>query len=298
MASTPMLSDIDVRAARRIRARIRAWGADVVHAHDARSHALALIALLGKRGIPLVVTRRVPFTPRSVRLKYGDRIARFIAISHAVKKAMISGGIDAERIDVVHSGIAIPETAAEPRDWRCEARWSENTVVCGVVGAMTSEKGLDLLDAIAQHLPPPSRESSRLVLLGGPRLAATTIGGIPALRPGFVEEIESAVAGLDVLFHPSRAEGLGTAVLDGMAQGVPPVAFATGGLPEVIVSEESGLLVRPGDVPAFAEAAARLIADPDLRRRLGDAAKTRARAFDSRKMTEGTEAVYYRVLTR
>src|SRR5690242_21351221 len=98
-----MAADWDVRAARRIRARMRAWNVDLVHAHDARSHALAMIALLGRTRMPLIVTRRVAFTPRSARLKYGPRVTRFIAISNAVRDAMAEGGIDASRISVVRS---------------------------------------------------------------------------------------------------------------------------------------------------------------------------------------------------
>ncbi|HKY98152.1 MAG TPA: glycosyltransferase family 4 protein, partial [Gemmatimonadaceae bacterium] len=74
VAAIPMAADWDVRAARRIRARMRAWNVDLVHAHDARSHALAMIALLGRTRMPLIVTRRVAFTPRSARLKYGPRV--------------------------------------------------------------------------------------------------------------------------------------------------------------------------------------------------------------------------------
>lgn len=296
VAVIPMRADWDIRAARKIRARIRAWRADVVHAHDARSHALAMVALLGNRDIPLVVTRRVPFTPRSARVKYGDRVARFIAISRAVRDAMVAGGIDSSRIDIVHSGISLPDHPVDPRDWRAELGWPSSTVICGVVGAMTAEKGIDMLEGVARALPSNLRERSRLVLLGGRARGAIDIGGIAAFSAGFVDEIEAAVAGLDVLWHPSRAEGLGTAVLDAMALGVPPVAFAVGGLTEVIVNEESGLLVPAGDIAAFAGAAGHLIADPALRRRLGNAARTRARAFDATEMTQGTEAVYYRVL--
>ena len=64
-----------------------------------------------------------------------------------------------------------------------------------------------------------------------------------AFSAGFVEDIIPAVAGLDVLWHPSRAEGLGTSVIDAMALGVPPIAFAVGGITEVVEHEFSGLLV-------------------------------------------------------
>lgn len=297
VAAIPMRADWDIRAARKIRARIRAWNADLVHAHDARSHALALVALLGQRGVPLVVTRRVPFTPRSVRMKYGDRVARFIAISRAVRDAMVAGGVDESRIDVVYSGIEIPQLPVAARNWRDELGWPADSVICAVVGAMTGEKGIDLLDAIAAWLPEPVRGRTRLLLLGGEARGHFSVNGVGAYSAGFVNEIEPAMAGVDVLWHPARAEGLGTAVLDAMALEVPPVAFAVGGLAEVIVNGESGILVPPGDVPAFAAAASRLITESALRRRLGTGARGRSASFSAAAMTKGTEAVYNRVTT-
>ena len=296
VAAIPMAADWDVRAARRIRARMRAWSVDLVHAHDARSHALAMIALLGRPGLPLVVTRRVPFPPRSVRLKYGPRVTRFIAISNAVKDAMVGGGIEESRISVVHSGIATRAEAVTPRDWRKELGWSADTVLCGIVGAMTAEKGLDSLQTIGPSLPPEIRRRTRLLLLGGGPAVLLDTGMLEVHAAGFVHDIDPAIAGLDMLWHPSRAEGLGTAVIDAMSLGVPPVAFAVGGLPEVIEHEVSGLLIPPGDTRAFAAGAARLIGDPALRATLGLGAKARAARFDSVEMTKGTEAVYHEVL--
>lgn len=296
VATIPMRADWDVQAAKKIRARIRAWRADIVHAHDARSHALAMIALLGRREIPLVVTRRVPFTPRSVRIKYGDRITRFIAISEAVKTAMTNGGIDPARVDVVFSGITLPSSSIEPRDWRSELGWPDDSVILGVVGAMTAEKGTDILEVVARELPPTAARSARFLLLGGEKSGLGEIGGIPAHRPGFVEDIIPAVAGIDILLHPSKAEGLGTAVLDAMALGIPAVAFGVGGIPEVIDDGADGLIIRPGDVAGFAAATGRVIADRQLRKELGESARMKAKSFDAREMTKGTEAVYNRVL--
>ena len=98
------------------------------------------------------------------------------------------------------------------------------------------------------------------------------------------------MAGLDVLWHPATSEGLGTAVIDAMALRVPPVAFRVGGLPELIVDHSTGLLVPPGDVRSFAQAAATLVRDADLRRRLGAAGPTRAETFSVTRMAEGTVA--------
>ena len=297
VAAIPMAADWDVRAARRIRARMRAWNIDLVHAHDARSHALAMIALLGRTRMPLIVTRRVAFTPRSARLKYGPRVTRFIAISNAVRDAMAEGGVDPSRISVVHSGIAARAQPLSPRDWRRELEWPQDSVVAGIVGAMTREKGLDQLGEISQHLDASARDALRIVLLGGEKTIDSRVAGLQVHPAGFVEAIDEAIAGLDLLVHPSRSEGLGTSIIDAMSLGVPPVAFAVGGIPEVIEHEKSGILVAPGDVGTFAGWISRLTADSGLRHSLGEAAIARAKTFDASRMTKETEAVYQEVLS-
>jgi glycosyltransferase involved in cell wall biosynthesis len=285
----------DLAAATRLRRMIRAWRPDIVHAHDARAHTIALAALVGLR-VPLVVTRRVAFVPRG-RFKYGSRVARFIAISHAVREAMMAGGVSPEQIDVVYSGVPTP-VAIRPRQWREELGWPKDSVLCGVVGAMTAEKGVPLLVHIAAHLPDEARDRCRLLLLGGHASGATVMGGATAFRAGFVDQIHAAMAGLDLLWHPATAEGLGTAVIDAMALGVPPVAFAVGGLVELIEPERSGLLAPPEDVEGFARQAARLILDEPLRQQLGAGGPPRAAEFNVERMLDGTSAVYASVLAQ
>jgi glycosyltransferase involved in cell wall biosynthesis len=291
-ATVRIRAELDLLAARRLRRLVRAWGPAVVHAHDARAHAIALLALVGLP-VPLVVTRRVPFPPRG-RVKYGRRVARFIAISHAVREGLEAGGIDPDRIDVVYSGVATPPVAA-PRDWRRECGWPDDTVLCGLVGAMTREKGIAELEAIARALPTTARAHARIVLLGGSHAGATTVGGIPAFRAGFVDRVHEAMAGLDVLWHPSRAEGLGTAVIDAMALGVPPVVFGVGGLVELVHDGIEGRVVPPADTAAFAAAAGALIDDAAARRRLAAAGPARAAQFSVAAMVAGVDATYARI---
>jgi glycosyltransferase involved in cell wall biosynthesis len=296
VAAVRMRADWDLAAARRVRAVLRTWNADLIHAHDARAHAIALAALLGRKELPLVVTRRVPFVPRG-RLKYGRRVARFIAISNAVRDALIAGGVDPARIDLVYSGVPRPSVTT-PRDWRLECRWPADSVVCGIVGAMTAEKGVATLDEIGNRLPADVRARIRLVLLGGQAAGAQSVGQIEAFRAGFVDEIHAAMAGLDILLHPSSAEGLGTAVIDAMSLGVPPIAFRVGGLPELIEDQRSGLLVPAGDVAAFAAATGRLVRNAEIRRTLAAGGPARAAQFSVERMIQGTQAVYDAVLTR
>ncbi len=303
-SAVPMRGDWDIVAARRVRSIARAWRADVVHAHDARAHAIALAALALPRlpraaprpRVPLVVTRRMARPLRYARLKYSNRVARFIAISGAVRDAMITSGVAPDRIDVVYSGVPTP-IVTNPRDWRAECGWPADAVLCGVVGAMTAEKGVAELATIAERLPVEARMRAKLVLLGGTAPAGhTSVGGIEAFRAGFVDDVHPAVAGLDLLWHPARSEGLGTAVIDAMALRVPPVAFAAGGLSELIESGRSGMLIPPGDLSGFAAAVARLIGDAEYRHTLANAGPARAAMFSVDRMVEGTARVYDTVL--
>ena len=293
-AEVRMRGDWDIAAGTRVRASLRNSSADLIHAHDAHAHAIALAALIGRRSVPLIVSRRVVFVPHG-RMKYGHRVSRFIAVSSAVRHALVAGGIDGSRVELVYDGVTRP-AVSKRRDWRAECGWPVDSVVCGIVGAMSAEKGVAILSEILERLPEPSRSRIRLVLLGGKREPTQSIGCFPTFCAGFVDEIHDAMAGLDILLHPSSAEGLGTAVIDAVALGVPPVAFRVGGLPEVIEDQRSGLLVAAGDVAAFANAIDRLIRDEGLRRRLGAAGPARAAEFSVERMVHGTQTVYESVL--
>lgn len=289
-----MVSDWDLRSAKRLRSIIRAWKPDIVHAHDARAHAIALIALAGDM-TPLVVTRRVTFPLKSVRVKYGPRVTRFIAISNAVKEAMGRSGVDTQRIDVVHSGVPTPN-ATNPRDWRAELGWPRDTVIAGVVGAMTAEKGIDAIRHIASRLSEDAVERTRLLLLGGTERGPVRLGPIRAHHSGFVVEIHNAMAGLDLLWHPASEEGLGTVLIDALGLKIPPIAFDVGGVGEIVQNEINGLLAPIGDISAFASAHDSML-EPVRRQKLADAGPSRAAVFSVEAMTDGVERVYQRVLT-
>lgn len=287
----PLRGDLDLPSALGLRRIIAEWKPDILHAHDAHAHGISLFALIRRKSPSLVVSRRVTFPPKMTRLKYGARVARFVAISQAVRDSLLAAGIQEGRIRVVHSGVQMPPKL-KARDWRVQRGWPKASVICGVVGAMTAEKGMADLDAIAGHLPDDVFRSVRIVFIGGTTSGAATCGGVEAFRAGFLPEVEEAIAGLDILWHPSRSEGLGTVVIDAMALGVPPIAFAVGGLPELIEDGVSGRLIAPTDISGFARAAAALIRDSALRRRLSEAAARRAREFTDDLMTERTLAVY------
>jgi len=112
---------------------------------------------------------------------------------------------------------------------------------------------------------------------------------------GFVphDELQRLYARAAVVACPSRREGFGVACLEAMAHARPVVATSVGGLRDLVVDGETGLVVPPGDPPALRAALERLLGDRELRRRLGDAGRERARRhFSWDAVTDATVEIY------
>jgi glycosyltransferase involved in cell wall biosynthesis len=131
------------------------------------------------------------------------------------------------------------------------------------VGRLSAEKGIHEFLAATQSLP-------RVIVGAGPIDVPEAVGFVPhsELGPYYVRAA--------VVCVPSRREGYGVVAREAMAYGRPVVASAVGGLVDAIEDGESGLLVPPGDVAALHEALNSLLANPELRSRLGSAARARA----------------------
>lgn len=203
-------------------------------------------------------------------------------------------GVDPAKIHVIPNGIDL-------RFWRpagmpTEAGSPAPTIVA--VGRLEHVKGFDiLLQAMARlrrTIP-----AARLCIIGDGILAADLAGQIRDLGLAGAVELPGAL-GRDcvrrrlrdaaVLAMPSRSEGMPLALLEALACGVPVVATGVGGVPEVL-TDGTGLLVPPEVPEAMADALARVLQDPDLAERLGQAGRQRAQDFSS----DGSDAAYERL---
>jgi glycosyltransferase involved in cell wall biosynthesis len=297
---------LDLLAGRRLARLLARERYAIVHFHTARAHAMA--AFLGRaRDTARVVTRRMDYRLRGgwyTRRLYNHEVQAVVAISEGVRAALIASGIDPARIHVVPSGVdadAFAPSATSRAAIRAQYEVAPETRVLAVVGALEPRKGHDLLLAALATLPAlplavwcAGTGSARAAL----EAQCRALGLERTVRfLGRVDDVPGLLAGADALVMPSRREGLGVAVLEAMAAGLPVIASRVGGLPEAVVDGETGLLVTPEDVAALAAAIARLARDRALADRLGTAGAARVRAhFTMSTMADATLAVYRRLV--
>ncbi len=163
---------------------------------------------------------------------------------------------------------------------RAEQKLGENPTII-TVGALNASKGLSYLMEALAKLVQEGRRFHWLVVGDGmlrPALESQAWQLGLTSRVHFVgfqqyARIPAWLSAADVLVQPSMDEGLPRSVLEAMSIGLPVVSSEVGGLPEVVRPGETGFLVPRGDIEALARALRALDADPDLRRRLGDAGR-------------------------
>jgi glycosyltransferase involved in cell wall biosynthesis len=114
---------------------------------------------------------------------------------------------------------------------------------------------------------------------------------------GFRRDIHRILPCLDLVVHPARMEGLGVSLLQAAACGVPIVASRAGGIPETVQDGENGLLVTPGDKRALEGAILKLMAEPERRRRMGEAGRRLvSERFSIQRMVAENARIYQGVL--
>lgn len=168
------------------------------------------------------------------------------------------------------------------------------------VGALARRKGVDtLLDAYARLEGAPP-----LVLIGyrssdSPARLEDPPRNVSVLTDWPGEAVMEAWRRCSLGVVPSTwADPCPTVAIEAMAAGKPIVASAIGGLPDLVVDKETGVLVPPGDVEGLAVALRDLIADPERRHRMGTAARERYPSYAAEAVVPRVEAAYLRVASR
>jgi glycosyltransferase involved in cell wall biosynthesis len=291
---------------------------DLVHTHTSKAGVLGRLAA-ARVGLPAVHTAHGhvfygyfgPILTRAfvlVERAMARRSARLVSLTDAETRESLERRIGRpEQYVTIPSGVPLarfrnldPALGASFR-----ARWAipPDAVLIVSVGRLTAVKGFDLLlPAFAQTRFPESPGFLALVGDGEERSALERLAGALGVRSrviftGDLDDVRSALAAADFFVLASRNEGMGRAIVEAMAAGLPAVAPAVGGVPEVIRHGENGLVVPTGDPAALAAALGTLASDPARRRAMGRrAAEWVYPRFDEATMVDALAALYREVL--
>ena len=296
----------------RLRRLIAGGGYDVVHAHLPSAAVGARLATRGLRPRPALVYtehntwgRYRPATRRAnaATFRMNDAV---VAVSRGVANSISAGkgsvpvtvipnGVDAERV----RARALPRARA-----REELSLPSDAPVVGTVGGITAKKGHAALvraaASVVTRIP-----DARFVVVGLPidadpvRREIERAGlGDHVVLAGYRPDAAALMPAFDVYCLPSRFEGMPVSLLEAMSLGIPPVATAVGGVPEVVTDGEDALLVPPDDPDALAGALTALLEDGERRSSIGKRAARTAERFGLESMVRRIEEVYLETLAR
>lgn len=310
----------DAAALRTLARVLREGGYHVVHTHMTKAGVLGRLAAR-MAGTPVVVhtlhgpafhAHQPPYVRRAViglKRMLGRRTDHVVTVSQRLADDAVNAGIVPRgRISTIYSGMELEwftGAGAERDGVRAALGIPAAAPVAGVVARLVPLKGHDLLlDALPRVVR--AVPDARFLLVGGGPLRPALEARVRAMgMAGHVvfagevprERVPGMIAAMDVLVHTSLREGLARVLPQALAAGRPCVALDLDGAPEVVVPGETGWLVRPGDAAGLADAVAAALADPEARRRMGEAGRRRVvPRWGTEAMVDEIAALYTRLL--
>ena len=290
----------DLRAAVRLARLIRRERPQILHTHTAKAGTVARVAALmaGRRRPPIVVHT---FHGHVLRGYFGPLRSRFfrllerwlaahttalIAVSPQVRDDLVALGVaPRERFAVIRLGIELDERIDLAQNGRAESRRylgiPDDRFAVGWIGRMTAVKRTDDILVAFKRLRDDGVDACLCLVGDGPdrphlEQRAHELGVIrDTLFLGYQEDVSPFYAAFDALILPSGNEGTPVSAIEALAAGRPVVATRVGGVPDVVRDGEDGFLVDAGATDDLAERLERLARDPELRKRMGEAGRSR-----------------------
>jgi glycosyltransferase involved in cell wall biosynthesis len=284
---------------------------DLVHAH----HTPALVdsALATKlAGVPLIATDHCKLYPTSTRWRVLENVAsRFadtvVAVSEHSKADLIRyQGLNPGSLEVIYNGLDLQTpNGLNASELRAQLGLRPDDVIIGTAARLESQKGLELLISAAK-LVVAKAPKTRFVIVGGgteePKLRQMVRDmslDDHVIITGFRIDAVMIMSLMDCFVQTSHWEGMPMALLEAMALAKPVVATAVGGVPEVVVDGQTGLLLHNRDAGQLAEALLTIRGRPEMASGMGAAGRERyQQLFTSRAMIAQYERLYGAILKR
>lgn len=259
-------SGFDVTGRFRLLKKLKEFNPHVIHDHIIPPLIRVFIKIFLRRPIlntehGRALQRRLGIGNKRYRIveRFDLWFCNYIAANSATSAEALQAayGVAGSKIGIVHLGINLNQFKPV-----CVKRPPADVVTCGYVGRIVNEhKGVDYLPFVAGHLADQYGIRFKILVAGdGPDRKAVeqlckdrgVAGHFTFL--GWVEDVNSFLQEIDILIVPSRHESLGLSAIEALAMNVPVVAFAVGGLREILADCPIGKLIKPGDIRGMAEA--------------------------------------------
>ncbi len=282
-------------------------GVQVVCCHGYKANLLGRIAAR-RVGIPVVAVAR-GWTGECLKVRCYEALDRLhlrwmdhvVCVSESQAVKVRRAGVPARRITVIANAVDI-ERFADPdplyRGKLLRSFRKPKTVVVGAAGRLSPEKGFDVLVRAAEIVQRTNPDVGFALFGAGNckdslsrQIAALGLSSNFALI-GFRADLDRFMPFFDLLVLPSHTEGLPNVVLEAFAAGVPVIATAVGGTPEVVADGSNGYLVPQGDAEEMAKRIVQALTSSDVLRDMG----ANARATVASRFSFGQQATLYRNL--
>lgn len=292
---------------------------DVVHTHSSKAGVLGRIAARASgvaatvhtihgwsfhTGTPAVVRRPVILLERLL----ARHTTALVVVGEADRQIGLCEQIGSpSQYLLIRSGLDLDRFRLEPSS-RAEARSvlgiGPSQPVVGTVGRLAPQKSPETFLTVARQLT-DIRPDVRFVMVGDGPLRGSVEQQVQELGledvvtlVGDRRDVEKILPALDIFLLTSRWEGMPRAVVEAMAAGIPVVSAAVGSIPEIVLHEETGLLVSSGDVAGFTSAVMRMLAGSERTVRMAAAGRSLVDEFDAAKMVARHEELYSRLASQ
>lgn len=302
----PKKGSMSLAYAKKIKELVAKHKIDLIHIHDSHAHNNAILAAVWLRvKVPLVLHRRVDFAVSNhfvSKYKYNHPlIKRIICVSEAIKAIMLPSIKNQDKLRVVYSGIDVSREYTSDGRLHKELKLPPDAQLIGCVAALADHKDpytfLNVAEALKNH------PQYCFVWIGGGEMEAEVKAEIAkrglhkqVRLTGFRSDVKDVLPELSFFLMTSKTEGLGTSILDAYLAGVPVVATAAGGIPELVEHGKTGMLAPVGDTDTLAMHLLHLSLDGAYAQRIVTAARDKAKGFDYNIMAQQVLGIYKEVL--
>lgn len=290
-----------------IRKLLRKEDISLVHGHGYKSNLYGYFAAKAL-GLPFLATCHL-WTGATPAIRFYEfldslilrRAHKVVGVSDAISNILRKSGLPPEKVSTIHNGTDFSLCADAPPTLRRELGVGERVLV-GSVGRLEEQKGFEYFLRAAREVL-TEFPKTQFVVVGEGSLRSRLEGlihelglGTSIVLVGQRKDMPGVYASLDLFVLASIDEGMPMTILEALALGKPVIATAVGAVEKLVISEKTGLLVQPRDIPALRDAMLRCLRDQSFAQTLGENGQEHVQtSFSAQGMARKYMELYERV---